>query len=192
MTDFEKDLKRQIDNLANKLNKRIQQYTKLDKIIPEVKHVFDLLEDGFFSKFTKNGKFKRGVSDLTLNEQIEYLDQLEQAEQYTPTRTEAQKIIDTEKEEIQKALKRKLRYKDLSTTGEIWGYIKDNIPDITHFLSSTEIDQSIDFMDKNNSRNEIENNINEIGDLLQDDEISEDKKRIKISDILLKEQERLG
>lgn len=187
-----KEIKKKIDNVANKINKRIREYTKLDKIIPEIKHVYNLLQDSEFSKFVKNDKFKRGVSNLSLDEQLEYLEQLEQISEYAPTKTEAQKIINEETEIISDAIGYTLNDNEIISIGNMWGWVSDNIPEWSFYLSSEELNESFSFINNNNNNFEIVDKLNRIKDILNNEENKGNinNARIKIFDILYEEQER--
>lgn len=180
-------IKKKIDNLANKLNKRFASYSKLSQLIPEVKHALDVLTDPIFHKFVKNGKLKRGVSDLTEDEQIEYLEQLEQIEGYTPTRKEAQQIIDetiSEFEEIGYDVDEDF----LLGIADAWQYIKDNIPSWVIFFTSTEMNDALEFVATHNGKRNAKEKLQQIKSIIEGGYNDRQSTRYEVFDILYEEQ----
>lgn len=186
-----KEIKKKIDNLANKLNKRIASFSKLEQMIPEVKHVYNLLSDSIMSKFVKNGKFKRGVSGLPLDEQIEYLDQLEQQEHIIPTKSEAEKIIEDMKESLKNNGYEDLDEESLFNIGNVWGYITNNIPDWTYYFSSEDLNEALTYVVDNQDKETVKQKLEQIKNIIDEDNKNEIKHtRFKIFDILYEEQDR--
>lgn len=186
-----KEIKRKIDNLANKLNKRIASFSKLEQLIPEVRHVYNLLSDTIMSKFVKNGKFKRGVAGLPLDEQIEYLEQLEQQEHIIPTKTEAEKIIEDMKESIKNNGYEDLDDESLFNIGNVWGYIVNNIPDWSFYFSSEDLNDALSYAVDNFDKTTVKEKLEQIKNVINGDNKNEIKHtRFKIFDILYEEQDR--
>lgn len=186
-----KEIKKKIDKLANKLNKRIASFSKLEQMIPEVKHVYNLLSDSIMSKFVKNGKFKRGVSGLPLDEQLEYLEQLEQQEHIIPTKTVAEKIIEDMKEDIKNNGYEDVDEESLFTIGKAWEYVVNNIPNWSFYFSSNDLNDALTYAVDNYDKETVQEKLKQIKNLIDEDNKNEIKHtRFKIFDILYEEQER--